>query len=38
MRVMAQDYINLRSAQAETEAARNYHKELLMFAAGGNEQ
>ena len=34
MRVMAQDYISLRNAQAETGPAREYHGELLALASG----
>lgn len=34
VRMMAHDYINLRNAQAADGLARNYHDELLAFAAG----
>lgn len=38
MRVLAQDYINLRNAQVEVGLARDYHDGLLAFAAGKSEQ
>jgi hypothetical protein len=33
-RVMAQDFINLRNAQADTEPASKYHNDMLTYAAG----
>ena len=38
MRVLAQDYINMRNSQAEVGLARDYHEELLAFAAGKGER
>jgi hypothetical protein len=32
--VLAQNYVNLLNAQAEGNQARNYHNELVAFAAG----
>lgn len=34
MRVMADDFVRLRNAQADVEPARKYYSDLLAFAAG----
>jgi hypothetical protein len=35
MRVMAQEFINMRNADIKVEEARQYHRDLLALAAHG---